>query len=70
MKNSTATSKGTCKGGFYNRAIAALYMQDTKAVCYLSSAFGLKVTGGSVRRKQKKKWSDIKIFFMCNSKIL
>ena len=54
MKNSTATAKGTCKGGGFNRATAVLCIQDTKVVCYLSSAFGLKVTGGSVRRKQKK----------------
>ena len=54
MKNSTVTAKGTCKGGGFNKATAALCIQDTKVVCYLPSAFGLKVTGGSVRRKQKK----------------
>jgi len=54
MKNSTVTAKGTRTGGTCHGMIAALGLQDTKVVYYLSSAFGLGITTKKVRRKQKK----------------
>lgn len=53
MPNSTTTAKGERKYGVYKNWLAALTLQDTKVVSYLSTAYGLKNGGKRIVRRNK-----------------